>query len=162
VHHRHDPVAGDQADPNPADNSDGVAITVSGLALSKSVCNASTTDCGDPANFTTSQTGVPGDELEYRVAFERFGPPVFDLELADGVPPEAAFVVDAYGAGRDVRVSCPDGSAAFVTSGATTAVAFDLADACVLDTATRADGVTVSEALLPGQAGEFRFRLTIP
>jgi len=155
-------VAGDQADPNLADNSASVGITVSGLVLSKSVCNASAADCGDPVNFVTSLTGVPGDVLEYRVTFERFGPPVFDLELADDVPPEAVFVIDAYGPGQDVVVTCPDGSTGFVSTGPVSVVAFDLTDACALDTATRADGVTVSQALLPGQAGTFRFRVAIP
>lgn len=108
-------VAGDQADPNPADDSDGVAISVSGLELSSSGCNASTADCGDPASGTTNLTGVPADEREYRVVLERFGPPVFDLELVDGVPPEAPFVVDAFGPAQDVRVTCPDGSLAFAT-----------------------------------------------
>lgn len=152
----------DEVDLDPSDNVASASATVSAWQLLKSVCNRRSTGCADPGDYLASVAGTPGDVLEYRVTFVRFGPPVFDLELVDGLPPEAVLVVDAYGAGQDVLVACPDGSTAFVTTGATTTVEFDLADACALDTATRADGVTVSEALLPGQAGEFRFRVAIP
>ena len=156
-------VSANEEDPVMSNNVATALVTVSGLELRKSVCNVTESGgCADPTDFVASASGVPGDVLEYRVTFERFGPPVFDLELADDVPPEAVFVVDAYGPAQDVRVTCPDASIAFVTTGPTTALTFDLADACELDTATRADGVTVSEALLPGQAGEFRFRVAIP
>jgi len=139
-----------------------VAVVVSGLQLEKSVCNLTTSGCAVPGDFAASVAGVPGDLLEYRVAYLRFGPPVFDVVLADDVPAATLFVVDAYGAGQDVRLLCPDGSTSFVATGPVAALAIDLAVACTLDTATRADGVTVSEALLPGQAGEFRFRVAIP
>lgn len=155
-------VSSDQRDFVPGNEDASVALTVSGLALEKSVCNLSASACADPADFAGSVAGVPGDVLEYRVRFERFGPPAFDLELADDVPPEAALVVDAFGAGQDVRVTCPDGSDAFVATGLVATIVFDLADVCALDTATRTDGTTVSEALLSGQAGEFRFRIGIP
>jgi uncharacterized repeat protein (TIGR01451 family) len=156
-------VAADQEDPVTSNDVASVPITVSGLELRKAVCNVTASaGCANPSDFAASVPGLPGDVLEYRVTFERFGPPVFDLELVDDVPPEAEFVVDAYGLGQDVGVACPDGSMAFLTTGATSAVAFDLADLCVLGTATRADAATVSEALLHGQVGEFRFRVTIP
>ena len=155
-------VSADQADPDPTDDAASATATVSALRLVKSVCNLSASACADPADFAASASGVPGDELEYRVTFERFGPPVFDLELADDVPSEVALVVGAYGVGQDVRVTCPNGATAFVATGPVATITFDLAAACALDTAVRADGTTVSEALLPGQSGEFRFRVTIP
>jgi uncharacterized repeat protein (TIGR01451 family) len=152
----------DEVDLVPTDNAASATATVSAVRLDKSVCNLSASACSDPADFAGSVEGVPGDVLEYRVTFERFGPPVFDLELADEVPPEAVLVVDAFGAAQDVRVTCPDGSLAFVTTGLVATITFDLAATCPLDTATRADGTTVSEALLSGQAGAYRFRVAIP
>jgi len=151
-----------EIDLDPSDNVASASVTVSALQMLKSVCNLTSTGCTDPGDYLSSVVGAPGDVLEYRVTFERFGPPVFDVELIDAVPTGSALVADAYGPAQDVSVSCPDGSPTFVSTGLVTTIAFVLADVCALDTATRADGVTVSEALLPGQAGEFRFRVIIP
>ena len=157
-------VSADEVDIDPSDNVASATATVSALPLLKSVCNLTSTGCADLGDYLASVAGAPGDVLEYWVTFERFGPPVFDLEFADEVPTGSVLVIDAYGPGEDVRVTCPDGETGFVSAGPVpvTTIAFDLADVCDLDTALRADGVTLDDALLPGQAGAFRFRVTIP
>lgn len=157
-------VSGTQIDPDPANNGASATVTVSGMLLGKSVCNltASSTNCSDLGEFDTVSSGVPGDELEYRITYQRVGPPVFEVVIEDELPAAAELVQGAYGPGQDVRLICPNGGMAFLAVGSAPSVAVDLAALCVLDTALRADGVTLSEALLNGQGGELRFRVRIP
>lgn len=154
-------VASDQDDLDESDNVSSAEVIVSGLVLSKTVCNVTTSDCSDDANHQASVDGAPGDELEYRVAYERIGPPVFDVQVEDAVPADTDFLEGAFGPGGDVRVACPDGSEVLVATGPVTVVAVDLASVCALSTATRADGVTVAPALLDGQAGVVEYRVVV-
>ena len=154
-------VASDQDDLDESDNVATAEVVVSGLVLTKTVCNATTSDCDDDANHLTSVDGAPGDVLEYRIAYQRIGPPVFDVVVEDAVPANTDFQVGGFGPGSDVRVVCPDGSEVLVATGPVTVVAVDLASACVLNTAIRADGVTVAPALLGGEAGVIDYRVVV-
>ena len=53
---------------------DGRDVTVRARRLAKSV-----------RNLAASVAGVPGDVPAYRGTFDRCGPPVFDVEIADDV-----------------------------------------------------------------------------
>jgi uncharacterized repeat protein (TIGR01451 family) len=151
-----------QADPEPSDNDASVTVTVSGLILGKSVCNASTSDCLDPSDFTTNNSVPPGVTLEYRVTYTRLGPAIFDLTIHDAVPAGTVLERDAYGSGKDLLLVCPDGSITYVAAGASDALMIDLASECSLDEALKGDGVTSAAALLSGQGGEYRYRVTVP
>lgn len=154
-------VSAAQRDPTPANNSATATVTVSGLVLTKAVCNVTASDCSNPANFLTSVPARPGQVLEYRVSYSRVGPPIFELILRDDVPTGTQLVTGAYGTNQDLALTCPDGSLNHLAIGSVTSFSIDLAAHCVLSTATRPGGAT-AEALLNGQGGAFRFRVLIP
>ena len=133
---------------------------MSGLALVKSVCNASTSDCSVVSNFSDSVAGSPGDVLEYRITYRRFGIPIFDTVLSDTVPDNTVLEENVYAGGREVTLRCPDGTDALVETGAATVLNLDLAANCTLNTATRPDS-SVDEAVLNGESGYVLFRARI-
>jgi len=154
-------VEGDQPDPVPGNDVASTVVTVSGLVLSKGVCNVTASACDTDGDYVDSVSGVPGDVLEYRVAYLRVGPPVFDLVLLDDVPANTALETDAYGPGADVVLTCPDGTVVELTTGPVSTIEVDLAATCTLLPAPRADG-TLAGAVQDGDAGTLRFRVRVP
>ena len=153
-------VSADQTDPDLSDNTDSADVTVSGLELTKLVCNSSATDCSVLANFSDSVAGSPGDVLEYRITYQRFGIPIFDTVLSDTVPSNTVLEEDVYPGASEVTLRCPNGTNTVVETGAVTALSLDLATHCNLNTATRPDNTT-DEAVLDGENGYFLFRARI-
>jgi hypothetical protein len=147
-------VSANEVDPVPTNDAASVQLVVSALVLSKTVCNvsASATGCADVEEFALSVHGAPGDVLEYRVAFVRVGTPVRDVVLEDEVPLTTLFVADAYGAGRDVALLCPDALEP-------TYLAMASATTVVVDTLDAACGVATLE---DGDGGRVAFRVVIP
>ena len=154
-------VEGDQPDPVPGNDVASTVVTVSGLVLSKGVCNVTASACDGDGDYLESVSGAPGDVLEYRVAYLRVGPPVFDLVLVDDVPANTALETDAYGPGADVELTCPDGASLLLATGLVSTIEVDLAAACTLALAPRADG-TLAGAVQDGDAGALRFRVRVP
>ena len=152
-------VSADQNDPDLSNNTDSADITVSGLELTKSVCNSSTSDCSILSNFNDSVAGSPGDVLEYRITYQRFGIPIFDTVLSDTVPSNTVLEENVY-IGAEVTLRCPNGTDTLVETGAVAALNLDLAAHCTLNTATRPDNTT-DEAVLDGESGYFLFRARI-
>jgi uncharacterized repeat protein (TIGR01451 family) len=154
-------VEGDQPDPVPDNDLASAVVTVSGLVLTKGVCNLTSSACAAAGDYLDSVTGAPGDVLEYRVVYLRVGPPVFDLVLEDDVPANTVLVTDAYGPGADVELTCPDGAVVLLSTGLVSTVSVELADVCGLALAPRADG-TLAGAIQDGDAGALRFRVRVP
>lgn len=153
--------ASSSPDPVAGNDTASATFTVSGLELRKSGCNLSTSPCTDPADFDdASLVGEPGDTVLYRIAYENFGGPIFDVVLFDNVPAEASLVLNAYVGGTEVELVCPDGTTVYLGQAVTDVVSVDLVLACDLPTATRNDGAT-AEALLVGQSGRFSFQARI-
>lgn len=146
---------------NTANNSASASVTLSGVQLVKAVCNLTVSGCDSEGDYVTEVEGAPGDILEYRISYTRVGPAVFDIVLEDEVPTFNQIVENAYPNGGEVAVLCPDGDTVYLEQGPTPVVSFDLADACALQTGTRSGGAA-DEALLSGNAGNFRFRALIP
>ena len=153
-------VSAAQTDPDLSDNADSTDVTVSGLELTKSVCNVSVSDCSLLSNFSDSVAGSPGDVLEYRITYQRFGIPIFDTVLSDTVPSNTVLEENVYPSASEVTLRCPDGTDTLIETGAVTALTLDLADNCTLNTATRPDNTT-DEAVLDGENGYFLFRARI-
>ena len=155
-------VSADQPDLVPANNQASEDITVSGFELDKLVCNISLHggSCNYPADYVENTIGEPGDILEYRIAYSRYGTPAFDAILSDNIPTDTEIVLDAYSANTEVALVCPNGALANVETGSVAALHLDLANECVLNTATRNNGI-VDEALLQNESGYFLFRVKI-
>ncbi len=154
-------VEGDQPDPVPDNDLASAVVTVSGLVLSKGVCNLTSSACAAVGDYLDSVTGAPGDVLEYRVVYLRVGPPVFDLVLEDDVPANTVLETEAYGLNADVELTCPDGAVVLLSTGLVSTVSVELADVCGLALAPRADG-TLAGAVQDGDAGALRFRVRVP
>ncbi len=154
-------VSADQPDTNAANNQASEDITVSGLELTKLVCNQSAGSCNYPADYTDIGNGEPGDILQYRIDYKRYGIAAFDVIIEDTIPANSDLRLDSYTGNTELSLFCPDASNVFVETGAVAAISLDLANNCVLNTATRSDGVTVSEALLQNETGYLLFEVVI-
>ena len=165
-------VKSETSDPNTSNNTSHADITVSGLELFKSVCNLSRSACSADADFKASVEGQPGDILEYRIVFERFGIAAFDVTLVDDLPLNTSFLANQYGATGDVRFVCPASSQDLdfaVTSdtyrfssnnkASSNGVTVEL-DVTGADGLTRGGICNVSQ-LNAGDEGMFIFRVTI-
>ena len=161
--------AADQGDPDSSPNNNvtteddqaSLAVTISGLKLSKSVCKlTSERACDAAASFsdTAAQalTVSPGEVLVYRVAYQLFGPSVSDAVLSDTVPFYTALVRDVYPNASEVRLVCPNGAVAYVEAGAGE-VKVDFRDADVVSSC----GLSGPGVLGAGAAGEARFRVRV-
>ena len=154
-------VSADQPDTNNANNQAGEDITVSGLELIKLVCNTNQNpSCNYPADYSDSGNGEPGDILQYRIDYKRYGIAAFDVIIDDTIPANADIKLDAFSGNTEISLNCPNGNTVFVETGAIAAINLDLANECVLNTAQKSDG-TMDEALLQNEAGYFLFRVTI-
>lgn len=155
-------VSADQPDTNIANNQASEDITVSGLELIKLVCNQSLNPaCNYPADYTDIGNGKPNDILQYRIDYKRYGIAAFDVIIDDTIPTNSDLKLNSYSGNTEVSLFCPNTANIFVETGPVAAINIDLANECVLNTATRADGVTVSEALLQNETGYLLFKVTI-
>ncbi|TVR85642.1 MAG: DUF11 domain-containing protein, partial [Trueperaceae bacterium] len=154
-------VSADEVDPVPGNDAATALVTVSGMVLTKGVCNVTTSTCAAPEDYLQSIAGVPGDVLEYRVAYVRVGPPAFDLLLEDDVPANTVLELGVYGPGGDVELTCPDGEVVLLGTGPVARISVDLSASCTLGVAERADG-TSGAAVLDGEGGTLRFRVRVP
>lgn len=124
-------VSADEIDPNSANNSASATVTVSGLLLTKTVCNLTDAggDCAD-SDYQNTVSGAPGDVLSYRVRFERVGTPIQNLVITDDVPAHTTLALDSFGPGGDVRLVCPDGSEVLIPTGPVSSLSVALAVHC--------------------------------
>lgn len=150
-------VTANETDSDTSNNSSSVAITVSKLQLHKEVRNVTAGGA-----FMTSVSGKPGDILEYRIAYTRTGPPIFDILLEDTLSTNITLEQNVYGSTTDKEIAlrCPDGSDVFLETGVVTTISMNLVTHCTLNTASDATS-TLREALLNGETGYFLFRARI-
>jgi uncharacterized repeat protein (TIGR01451 family) len=152
-------VTSTEVDLNSANNSSSVSVTVSGLKLFKEVRNVT-----NGGAFGTAVTAKPGDVLEYKVSYTRFGTPAFNTLLTDNIPSGTLLGLDAYSDGaneREVYLLCPNGNDVYLETGAVTVVNIDVVASCDLNSATPSGGGS-AEALLGGDTGYFLFQTEIP
>jgi uncharacterized repeat protein (TIGR01451 family) len=148
-----------ETDLDTSNNTDNISVTVSGLKLIKQVRNVT-----DNTSFATSAVAKPGDVLEYKISYTRFGSPVFGTVLSDSVPTGTILELDSYTDGanqREVLLMCPDGADVYIETGAVTSLSLNLAAECTLSTATPSGGGS-AEALLDGDTGYFLFQTEVP
>ncbi len=128
-----------------------------GLTLEKAVRNLS-----QNTSWSVQAEGRPGEILEYRIRYRNPGTePVFEVYLSDPVPFFAELVQDAYPPGGEVLLLCPSGGQMAVDLGQVGLVGLNLAQHCSLNTAPHPNGGGPAPALLPGEGGEFYYRVRI-
>ncbi len=152
-------VTSTETDLDTSNNSDDISVVVSGLKLEKEVRNVTAGGA-----FTTAITAKPGDVLEYKISYSRFGVPAFAVMLGDTVPSGTPLGLDSYTDGanqREVYLLCPDGTEVYVETGAVSTINIDLIASCDLSAATPSGGGS-AEALLSGDGGYFLFQTEIP
>jgi uncharacterized repeat protein (TIGR01451 family) len=152
-------VTSTETDLNTSNNTGSVNVTISGLKLVKQVRNVS-----ESGTFGTTTSAKPGDVLEYKISYTRFGTAAFVVVLNDSVPSGTEFVLDSYTDGvnqREVYLLCPDGAEVYLETGALTLLNIDLIAMCDLTLATPSSGGS-AEALLDGDSGYFLFQTEIP
>jgi len=155
-------VSADQPDTNSANNQASEDITVSGLELIKLVCNTSQNpSCNYPADYTDIGNGEPGDILQYRIDYKRYGIAAFDVIIDDTIPVNADLKLDSYTGNTEISLVCPDASNVFVETGAVAIINLNLANECTLNTAIPASGPPATEALLQNESGYLLFKVTI-
>ncbi len=152
-------VSAGENDPDPQNNTATATVTLSGMTLSKTVCNVTASGCDSESEYLMRVEAAPEDVLEYRIVYLRRGPPVFDVVLTDPVPENN--VLTTFPNGAEVVVVCPDASVQNLGQGNPLVVSFNLADVCALGVAPRPEGGS-AEALSDGDTGNFRFRVVIP
>jgi len=152
-------VSATETDPAPQNNTATATVTLSGMTLTKAVCNVTVSGCDAENEYVEMVEAAPEDVLEYRITYLRRGPPVFDVVLTDPVPENN--VLTTFPNGAEVVVLCPDASVQNLGQGNPLVVSFNLADVCALGVAPRPAGGS-GEALIEGDTGNFRFRVVIP
>ena len=161
--------AADQPDLNSTPNNNvateddqaSLAVTISGLKLSKSVCKlTSPSACDAAASFSDTAAQAlsvsPGEVLVYRVDYKLFGPQISDAVLFDPVPSYTTLQRDVYPNASEVRLVCPNGTVVYLEAGLSE-VRVDFKNAAVAASCSLASpGV-----LAPNAAGELRFRVGV-
>ncbi len=112
--------------------------------------------------FAQSGGGRPGEVLEYRIAYRNLGSqPIFSVVLSDPVPFFTNLIQNAYGGSGEVELLCPNGTTVYPDLGLTSTISLNLAAYCALNTAPHPNGTGPAPALLPGEGGEFRYRVQV-
>ena len=140
--------------------NDSLTIPFYGTELTKSVCNTSTTDCTNLANFSNSVVANPTDIVEYRIKYKRIGSFAYNFNLTDTIPTGTTIYDSSYVGNTEVELVCPDTSVVHLERSGAAAINIDLAAECALS--TQLVGGVLTEVLLAGDEGTFSFRVLVP